>query len=73
MPEQSAAERNRWTVLTEGLPFASLAELVISVQCLGNNLEDSAALLRSLDRHSPSSGEFGFADEQADEATAREE
>src|SRR6202035_2039476 len=55
---QSAAERARWVELTDGLPFAALAELVISVECLGNDLEESAALLKSLDARTPSSLEF---------------
>ena len=44
--------------LTDGLPFAALAEMVISVLCLGNDLEESAKLLKSLDAHNPSSLEF---------------
>jgi hypothetical protein len=44
--------------LTEGLPFAALAELVISVACLGNDLEESVALVKSLDARAPSSLEF---------------
>lgn len=51
---QPAAERARWVELTEGLPFAALAELVISVECLGNDLEESDALLKSLDAQTPS-------------------
>src|SRR4051812_19616640 len=58
MPEQSEAELARWVEQSAGLPFAALAELVISVQCLGNDLAEAAALLRQLDRHAPSSGEF---------------
>jgi hypothetical protein len=52
------AQRRRWVELTEGLPFASLAELVISVCCLGHDLEESAALLHRLDASTPSSSEF---------------
>jgi hypothetical protein len=46
--------------LTDGLPFAALAEMVISVCCLGNDLEETAALLKSLDEHTPSSAEFAL-------------
>jgi hypothetical protein len=59
LPKLSAPERRRWVELTEELPFAALTELIISVCCLGNDLEESADLLRSIDRHSPSSSEFG--------------
>jgi SpoVK/Ycf46/Vps4 family AAA+-type ATPase len=58
LPEQAPEERRRWAELTDGLPFAALAELVISVCCLEHGLEETVALLRSLDEHNPSSGEF---------------
>lgn len=48
----------RWVDLTEGLSFAALAELVISVACLGNSLEETVKLLRGLDDHQPNSKEF---------------
>jgi SpoVK/Ycf46/Vps4 family AAA+-type ATPase len=57
LPAQTAAERERWVELSDGLPFAALAELIISVCCLGNDLEKSAALLRELDTHNPTSQE----------------
>ena len=47
-----------WVDLTDGLSFAALAELVISVACLGNNLEDTIKLLRVLEDQHPSSKEF---------------
>src|SRR5476651_1658059 len=47
-----------WVKLTEGLSFAAMAELVISVACLGNNLEETVTLLRGLDDHQPNSKEF---------------
>ena len=58
VPDLTAAELARWVDLTDGLPFAALAEMVISVCCLGNELEEAAELLRSLDAHNPSSAEF---------------
>jgi hypothetical protein len=67
VPTLSPAERERWVALTEGLPFAALAELVISVLCLGNDLEESAALLRNLDAHNPSSAEFNGKQREEDE------
>ena len=51
-------ELPRWVQLTEGLSFAAMAELVISVACLGNSLEDTIRLLRDLDDQHPSSKEF---------------
>ncbi len=47
-----------WVKLTDGLSFAAMAELVISVACLGNSLEETIELLRKLDDPGPSSKEF---------------
>jgi hypothetical protein len=58
VPDLSAEERGLWVKLTEGLQFAALAELVISVCCLEHPLEEAAQLLRQLDEHNPSSNEF---------------
>lgn len=58
LPDLPAAEMAQWVTLTEGLSFAALAELVISVACLGNSLEDTIKLLRTLDDQTPSSREF---------------
>jgi hypothetical protein len=58
VPELTAAELARWVELTADLPFAALAEVVISVCCMGNDLEEAAKLLRSIDAHNPSSTEF---------------
>ncbi len=54
----SKGELTRWVELTSGLSFAAMAELVISVACLGNNLEDTVRLLHMLDDQHPSSREF---------------
>jgi SpoVK/Ycf46/Vps4 family AAA+-type ATPase len=58
LPELHGPELARWVELTEGLSFAALAELVISVACLGNSLEDTVEVLRTLDDQRPSSREF---------------
>lgn len=58
MNDLSAAELAQWVELSTGLSFASLAELVISVRCLENDLEESVNLLRRLESHTPSSDEF---------------
>ena len=59
LPELPRGQLRRWVELSEGLPFASLTELVISVECLGHELEVAAQTLHDLDRHTPSSNEFG--------------
>ena len=40
------AEIERWVRLSDGLSFAAMADLVISVCCLGNDLEKTVAVLR---------------------------
>jgi hypothetical protein len=61
LPELPRRQLARWVKLSDGLPFASLSELVISVECLGHDLEAAAAALHELDRHTPSSDQFGGA------------
>lgn len=59
LPELAAGgQMAHWMQMTEGLSFAALAELVISVTCLGNSLEETVALLRQLDEQHPSSKDF---------------
>jgi hypothetical protein len=58
LPELSRTELVKWVEISKGLPFAALAELVISVACLGNSLEEAAQLLHSLNVHEPNSGDF---------------
>lgn len=41
---------NKWVEITEGLTFAAMAELMISVVCLEKDLEETAKLLKSLDK-----------------------
>ena len=60
----TADERAKWVSLSDGLPFAALAEMVISVRCMGNDLEETAKLLRSIDAHNPSSSEFANSSEE---------
>ncbi len=69
VPEQDPEERRQWVEKTEGLTFAALAELIISVKCLENDFEETVKLLQELDQHSPSSQEFannGAAEEPAE-------
>ena len=67
LPELSADELRRWVELSEGIPFAALAEMVISVCCLDNDLVETAELLKKLDQHNPTSMEFGGGPEQPNE------
>ena len=47
----------KWVGATEDLSFASLAEVVISVCCLGNGFEETIEKLKKLERGNPSSDE----------------
>jgi AAA+ superfamily predicted ATPase len=58
LPELQEGDLTKWVEVTEGLSFAALAELVISVACLGNSLEATVQVLRTLDDQQPSSKEF---------------
>lgn len=58
VPDLPAAERHEWVVLTDGLPFASLAECVISVMCLGHSIDDTVERLRILDGPPPNSSRY---------------
>lgn len=48
----------KWVKETEGLSFAALAELVISVKCLGNSFEETINKLREMSSSKVSSSEF---------------
>jgi len=58
LPDQSSEERQHWVEQTDGITFAALSELIISVCCLEKPLEASLDRLRKLDRHEPTSKEF---------------
>lgn len=48
-----------WIKKTKGLSFAALSEVLISVLCLGNNLDETIKLMRDLESKSPKSSDFG--------------
>lgn len=51
------AELDKWVEATDGFSFASMAELVISVKCLGRSFEESVEILRDLMETKKSSDE----------------
>lgn len=59
---------SEWVKKTTDLSFAGLTETIISVVCLGNNLDKTIEILRNLEKGKPSSEEenetIGFNDEQ---------
>lgn len=58
LPELTAGERKRWLEASEGLSIAALAELVVSVMCLGQAFEDVLHKLRTMDQSHPSSKQY---------------
>ncbi|VTS00072.1 AAA family ATPase [Tuwongella immobilis] len=67
LPELSPVEMERWVLLTESLPFAALAEVIISVCCLGNSLEETVKRLKDQDAALPNSAEYQNSDESGDD------
>jgi hypothetical protein len=58
LPELSPAELSRWVRLTEGMSFASLVELVVSVTCLGNDLAETIRMLQDMEMRGPTSRQY---------------
>lgn len=52
-------EVEKWVKSTENFSFAAMAELVISVKCLGNSFEESVKNIKKLMDAKPSSEDFG--------------
>lgn len=50
-------ELNEWVAFSEGFSFAAMAEMVVSVKCLGNSLEETVKRLRELMVKKPKFGE----------------
>lgn len=49
----------QWIKKTKGLSFAALAESLISVLCLGNELDETVKILRDIESKTPKSSDFG--------------
>jgi hypothetical protein len=43
---------------SEGLSFAAMAEIIISVKCLGNDLNETLTILREMNKRKPDSREY---------------
>ena len=52
-------EVKKWLELTEGLSFAALAEAIVSVKCLGNTLEKTVEILKTIESRQVSSDDSG--------------
>lgn len=48
-----------WVKKTNGLTFASMTEAIISVKCLGNELDQTIKILTDIENGHPSSEDFG--------------
>jgi SpoVK/Ycf46/Vps4 family AAA+-type ATPase len=58
LPDLKPAEVARWIRLTEGLSFAGLVETVVSVTCLGNDLEETVHMLQDMETRGPKSRDY---------------
>jgi SpoVK/Ycf46/Vps4 family AAA+-type ATPase len=58
LPKVKQAELKTLIAKTEGLSLAGISEMIISVYCLGNNLDDTITILKALAEGAPSSSEF---------------
>lgn len=51
--------QKEWIKKTEGLSFAALTESLISVLCLGNELDETVTILKDIESKEPKSSDFG--------------
>ena len=58
LPDLKPAELARWVRLTDGMSFASLVELVVSVTCLGNDLAETIRMLQDMEMRGPTSRQY---------------
>jgi len=58
LPDLKAKELRSWVNRTKGLSFAALAELVVSVACLGQDCDQTLQRLRAMEGQRASSKEF---------------
>ncbi len=61
LADRPSEEIERWVEATDGFTFAAISELIIAVECLGDDFDESIDRLRKLDVHQPSSLEFAEA------------
>lgn len=54
-----AARHKDWLEKTRGLSFAGITEAIISVVCLGNDLDETIRILTDMENGHPSSEDFG--------------
>jgi hypothetical protein len=58
MPEAPQEEIDDLTERSDGLSFAAMAEIIISVKCLGNDLTETIEILRDMSERIPSSRDY---------------
>lgn len=54
-----SANQKEWIKKTQGLSFAALTESLISVLCLGNDLDETVEILKDIESKEPKSSDFG--------------
>lgn len=59
LPKSEQKNIVKWVADTDGMSFASLTELIISVFCLGNKYEHTLKVLKDIEGGHPNSDDFG--------------
>lgn len=59
LPKLNQQKLNKLMKETAGLSMAALSEVIISVHCLGNTMEQTLEILHAMENGNPSSSEFG--------------
>lgn len=59
IPKMPAAKLDKLVKDTEKLSLAALAEVIISVYCLGNSMEKTLEILKAMEDDNPTSNDFG--------------
>lgn len=58
LPDASNMEIDDLTKKSDGLSFAAMAEIIISVKCLGNDLDETIEVLREMNTRQPNSRDY---------------
>jgi hypothetical protein len=62
LPDAQTSEVDYLVEQSEGFSFAAMAEIIISVKCLGNDLDDTLAILKEMHKRQPNSREYDSKD-----------
>jgi hypothetical protein len=58
LPDSTPSEIDHLVKESEGFSFAAMAEIIISIKCLGNDLTDTLVILKEMHKRLPNSREY---------------